>query len=180
MNTKTIEVEVKSFITKEQYDNLLEFFHSNSTFTNTQNQDTFYFKGKNDFRIKKDEKKATIVLKKGVLHDEKREELEVNVPKEDFEKLEQLFLVLGHVVDIQWKRKRHNFLWDGINVSVDHTLGYGYILELEKMSDEENKEENLLFLKEKLQELNVKLTQRDVFEKKFSDYKENWKELINQ
>lgn len=180
MNTKTIEVEIKSFITKDQYDSLLEFFHNNSTFTNTQNQDTFYFKGKNDFRIKKDENSATIVLKKGIIHDEKREELEVNVPKEDFEKLEQLFLALGHVVDIQWKRKRHNFQWCGINVSVDHTLGYGYILELEKMSSDENKEENLLFLKEKLQELNVELTQRSVFEKKFSDYKMNWKELINQ
>tara|TARA_Y100000310_G_C20632880_1_gene789580 strand:- start:118 stop:660 length:543 start_codon:yes stop_codon:yes gene_type:complete len=180
MNQKTIEVEIKSFISKEQYDSLLQYFHSNSRFLNTQNQDTYYFKGDDDLRIKKDEKNATIVLKKGIVHDEKREELEVTVPLCDFEKLEMLFLAMGHEVEIKWQRQRHNFEWSGITVSVDHTVGYGYIIELEKMANAKNKDEVLLFLKQKLQELNVQLTPREVFEIRFLDYKENWKELINQ
>lgn len=175
-----IEVEIKSFISKEEYNRLLHFFHAHSTFVNTQNQDTYYFKGEDDLRIKKDEKSATIVLKKGVLHDEKREELEVSVPLDDFEKLEMMFLALGHEVEIKWQRIRHNFEWLGITVSVDHTLGYGYILELEKMSNKENKEEILVFLKEKLEELNIDLTPRDVFDTKYRDYKENWRELISR
>ena len=62
-------------------------------------------------------------------------------------------------------------------MSLDFTKGYGYILELEKMSNEENKEKNLLLLREKLKLLGVNETRKEEFDKIFENYKKNWKEL---
>ena len=94
--------------------------------------------------------------------------------------MERLFLLLGYEIEIKWFRNRHSFEWNGINVSVDYTKGYGYILELEKMSDEESKDEALKELKEKLVELDIKLTPREEFDEKCEDYKLNWRELTGE
>jgi len=38
-----IEVEIRSFISKEQYSSLLEFFHKGSEYLGEDEQETFYF-----------------------------------------------------------------------------------------------------------------------------------------
>ena len=116
-------------------------------------------------------------MKKGAIHDEHREEIEIKVPRGDFEKLEKLFLGLGYSVEIKWFRKRHSFLWEGIDVAIDFTKGYGYIVELEKMATEKNKEKTVAMLKEKLSELNIPLTPKEEFAKKYEFYKKNWRRL---
>jgi hypothetical protein len=61
---------------------------------------------------------------------------------------------------------------------LDFTKGYGYILELEKMSNKEEKVKTLEFLREKLNQLNIPLTPKDEFQNKYLNYKENWKTLV--
>ena len=118
-------------------------------------------------------------LKKGKLHDEAREEIEIKFNREDFEKIEKLFLSCGLNIQIKWFRKRNQFNWNGIKVCLDYTKGYGYILELEKLSFKENKEKDLELLKQKLKELNIKITSKEEFNKKFEYYKNNWKNLVD-
>ena len=60
---------------------------------------------------------------------------------------------------------------------MDYTKGYGYIIELEKMSSEAEKEKDFETLKQKLLSLGINLSSKEEFDKKYQDYKTNWKEL---
>lgn len=175
-----IEVELRSFITEDKYHELIEFFRKEGEFVNEDYQETFYFDTEEDLRIQKNNFFSKVWMKKGKIHDEHREEIEIKFDKNDFAMLEKLFLSLGHNVEIKWFRNRHTFKWQGISVMVDDTKGYGCIIELEKISSHENKESDLEMLKKKFESLGIPLTPREEFEKKFSHYKENWKSLVNQ
>ena len=85
-----VEVELRSFISEEQYHELLTFFNKEAQFLNQDYQETYYFDAKEDLRIQKNNFFSKIWMKKGKVHDEMREELEIKFPKEDFEKLEKL------------------------------------------------------------------------------------------
>lgn len=172
-----VEVELRSFISKERYDELLEFFRKNGEFVNEDYQETYYFDAKEDIRIQRNNFYSKIWMKKGKLHDACREEVEIKFNREDFEKLEKVFIDSGFNVSVKWFRKRHTFKWQEIEVMLDFTKGYGYIIELEKKSGEEEKDKVLAMLAEKLQLLNIQLTPKEEFDKKFQYYKENWREL---
>lgn len=178
MDTKNIEVEIRSFITPEKYQELLDFFHKEGKFLNEDYQETYYFDAEQDLRIQRNHTHSKIWLKKGKLHDEHREEIEVKFDKNNFEMLEKLFLTLGYNTNIKWFRKRHTFTWNEVTVMLDYTKGYGYILELEKMSSEDEKEQALQLLKAKLQQLKIPLTAKEEFEAKYKNYKENWRKLV--
>jgi predicted adenylyl cyclase CyaB len=174
-----IEVEARSFISKEQYERLIEYFKKNANLIKEDYQETFYFDCDEDLRIQKNNFFSKIWMKKGKLHDDHREELEIKFDKGEFENLEKLFLGLGYDVEIKWFRKRIEFEWDDISVCLDFTKGYGYIIELEKMSSEEEKESVFETLKQKLESLEIPITPKEEFDKKFEDYKENWKTLTS-
>ncbi|MEN7982259.1 MAG: hypothetical protein ABFQ65_02340 [Nanoarchaeota archaeon] len=175
-----IEVEIRSFISKEKYNELLKFFRQNTELVKKDFQETHYFDCEQDLRIQKNNSGSKIWLKKGKLHEDSREEIEIFARENNFENLGKLFNELGHNIEIKWLRNRHQFNWQKIKVCLDYTKGYGYIIELEKMSNEENKEKVLQELKQKLSELNILLTPKQEFENKFNYYKENWRELINE
>ena len=180
MIKNNIEVEIRSFISPEKYQQLLDFFHKKGKFISDDYQESYYFDAEEDLRIQRNNTHAKIWLKKGKLHDEHREEIEVKFDKNSFEMLEKLFLTLGYNVNIKWFRKRHTFEWQSISVMLDYTKGYGYIVELEKMSSEEGKEKDLQLLKEKLQKLNIPLTSKEEFNDKYQYYKENWRKLVTE
>ena len=172
-----IEVEIRSFITKEQYEKLLEFFKKEGELVKEDYQETYYFDTDEDLRIQKNKFFSKIWLKKGKIHDDHREEIEIKFDKDDFAKLEKLFLNIGMNIDIKWFRTRYAFKWQDVEASVDYTKGYGYIIELEKMSTEEEKEKALELLKEKLKQLKIPLTPKEEFKKKYEFYKKNWQKL---
>lgn len=174
-----IEVQVRSFISSDQYEGLLKFFNRNAELLKQDYQETYYFDSNDDLRIQKNEFSSRIWLKKGELHDNFREEIEIKLPKEDFEKLEQLFLALGYNIQIKWLRKRFEYKWKDLIVSVDYTKGYGYILEIEKLCNEPEKEQVLNLIKDKFNELNIPITPKEEFDTRYKHYKENWKILIN-
>ena len=173
-----IECEIRSFISERKYQELVEWFQKESKFLGRDEQVTYYFTGDADLRIQQNSKFSKIWLKKGKIHNEHREEIEIKFAREDFDKLEKLFLVLGYEIEVKWFRQRHSFEWNDIDVCLDYTRGYGYIIELEKICRENEKEKVLEYLKSKLVELGIPLTPREEFDKKYSDYKENWRGLI--
>jgi len=177
MNT---EVEIRSFISRNQYNELLKFFKKEGKFVNEDYQETYYFDSKEDLRIQRNKFFSKIWLKKGKIHDDHREEIEIKFDREQFKDLERLFLSLGFGVEIKWFRKRYTFKWQGLEAMVDYTKGYGYILELEKVCPKEGKEKALKMLKQKLKTLNIPLTPREEFDKKYEYYRKNWRKLIRQ
>ena len=134
-----IEVEIRSFISEEEYERLMKFFKENSEFLVEDDQITLYFSGNEDIRIQKSKKFAKVWMKRGKIHDEHREEIEVKFKTEEFDKMLKIFTYLGYEIEIKWIRKRNSFKWDDIDVMIDHTQGYGYIIELEKISNEKDK-----------------------------------------
>jgi len=173
-----IEVEVRSFISEEKYQELLDFFAKEGELVNEDYQETFYFDCEEDLRIQRNDFFSKIWMKKGKLHDDHREEIEIKFEREKFEDLKKLFLGLGFNVEIKWFRKRHTFSWQGVSVMVDYTKGYGHIIEIEKMSTEEEKQQTLDLLKEKFASLNIPLSPKEEFSKKYEYYKSNWQDLV--
>jgi len=176
---KNIEVELRSFISEEKYKELLDFFKKTAKLVKEDYQESYYFDTKEDLRIQKNNLFSKVWLKKGKIHDDAREEIEIKFDREEFENLERLFLSLGYNIEIKWFRNRNQFEWNGIKVCLDYTKGYGHILELEILCFKEEQEKALETLKERFKELNIEITLRKEFEKKFTFYKENWKNLVN-
>ena len=175
---KNIEVEIRSFIDEAKYKELISRLKREAEFLGEDEQVTYYFDSKEDLRIQKNNSFAKIWLKKGAMHDDGREELEVRFAREDFDKLEQIFLTLGYKVEIKWFRTRNSFKWGDIDVAVDYTKGYGHIIELEQMAEEDEKDRVLTMLKEKMAELGVDPTPKEEFDKAYQHYKEHWQELV--
>ena len=173
-----IEAEIRSFISEEQYKELLTFFKENAEQIKEDYQESYYFDCDEDLRIQRNNFHSKIWMKKGKIHDDHREEIEIKFDRDEFDKLETLFLALGYNIEIKWFRKRFEFKWEDITVCLDFTKGYGYIIELEKMCSEETKEKEFELLKQKLKSLNVEITPREKFNKKFEYYKDNWKSLV--
>lgn len=175
---ENIECEIRSFITEGQYKSLMERFKKEADFLGEDYQVTYYFDSEQDLRIQKNSNFSKVWLKKGKIHDEHREEIEIKCRREDFEKLEQLFSALDYRIAIKWFRNRHSFKWSDIDVTLDYTKGYGYIIELEKMSAESEKEKTANYLKSKMKELGLPVTPKKEFNEKYRHYKENWKHLL--
>lgn len=172
-----IEVEIKSFLAKEQYDALVERFAKEGTLLSSDDEITYYFDSAQDIRIFKNSSFSKLVMKKGKLDDEQREELEIKCPLQDFDKLERFLNALGIHAHIKWFRNRKAFSWQGISAMLDNTQGHGYMLELEKLSSEQEKDAALALLKSKLALLGVQQTPREELQRRFQHYKEHWKEL---
>ena len=172
-----IEVEVRSFISKEQYNRLLAFFLKTASHQGLDEQETHYFDGKADVRIQKNKHFAKIWMKGGKMHEEARKETEIKVPVEDFAKLQDVFAALGFKTTVKWFRSRHAFNWNDLAVTVDYNKGYGYILELEKMATEATKDSTLKVLKEKMAELEISITPKEEFDRAYAHYVSNWEKL---
>lgn len=175
---ENIEVEIRAFLSLEEYTQLQAFFNAEAVSSREDNQLTYYFTGPDDLRIQKNDYYAKIWMKKWLIHDEAREEIEIKCDRNDFSTLEHLFLALWYDVEIVRQRKRlHYTRWD-IDVSLDDTTGYGYILELEILCEKDKQEANIAYLKTKFAELGIVITPKEVFQEKYDWYKENWRQII--
>lgn len=176
-----IECEVRSFVTEDQYEELLKKFKAEAEFLGEDNQTTYYFDCKEDLRIQLNDNYSKIWLKEGALHDEHRVEIEIRAEREDFEKMEKLFIALGYNVEIKWFRKRNSFKYKDINIALDHTKGYGHIIELEKLiEDKEKQSDTIDSLKLKLKTFGVDLTSKEIFDAEYDYYKNHWRELVEE
>ena len=174
---KNIEVEARSFIAPKKYEELKKFFDKKGKFLYQDFDETVYFKAPKDFRIRQDSNYSYLILKEGKIHDKYRKEIEIKLPKEEFQDLEDLFISLGFKVNVRWYRTKRMYKWRGINAYLWVSKGYGYIIELEKMSNEKQKKEAHRKLTKLLESLNIKITPRREFEKRFTYYRRNWRKL---
>jgi len=176
---KNLEVEVRSFITKEEYKRLIRKFDKEAKLLDSINEETIYLKGtKGDLRLRRNKDQAFIIFKTGKIHDDSREEIEIKFNKKDFEKIENLFLQLGFKTEVRWFRKRRIYQWGNLKVFVDNTKGYGFIIELEKTGRRGERGKIHKYLKNKLKSLGIKITPKKIFDEKFKYYKNNWQKIL--
>ena len=132
-------------------------------------------------RIQQSDDYSKIWLKKGNIHDEAREEMEIRFAKEDFFLLDELFTSLNFKKQVEWYRKRKNYSWgDDIKVCLDYTEGYGYIFELEILTSFERQENALALLRDKFKDLSITITPKEEFDAKYENYKNNWSQILKK
>ncbi len=175
---RNIEVKVRAFIDESRYHQFVDFFEQHAKFLKEDSQTTYYFTGPHDLRIQKNNFFAKIRMKKDEIHDDHREEIAIKFDKEEFEKLKELFLYLWYEIEITRLRNRLQFDWDGIDVSLDYTKGYGYIIELKITTTDLEKDEALAVIRKKFAELEIPITPKEEFKQKYERYKTNRKTLI--
>ena len=173
------EVEVRTFITNEDYDRLLRFFKENAEYRGRREEETLYFDCDHDIRLRRTGDEVKVMFKKGETHDEIREGFEVNISPEHFDTMLEIFQGFGWNISIKWKRRREVFSWKGFRVLVDDSEGYGKILEIGK-KDAKDKEKTLEQIKELLKELKVPETLKDTFRQKYEWYSRNWQRLLSE
>lgn len=173
-----IEVEARSFVSEEKYEELVNHFKRNAKYLGEDEQITVYFSGEKDLRTRLTNKDARIIVKEGRIHDKGREELEVVLPRKDFDKINKILESLGFKIKVKWFRKRQVFKWDDIKLYLDFTKGYGHIIELEKLCDEGEKQKTHDYLIKKLESLGLPLTPKKDFTKRFKYYVKNWRRLV--
>jgi adenylate cyclase class IV len=175
---KNIEVELRSLIDKSKYDELLAFFSKEGKLLSSDNQVTYTMNDRNSIRIQRNDFGAKLWIKLGEhQHDATHEEIEVKFERNDFDEMEKAMAVMGFEPKMKWFRNRQTFDWDGISAMVDYTKGYGHILELEKLCEKGEEKATLETLKERMASLGIAVTPKEEFDRKFADYKENWKKL---
>ncbi len=175
-----VECEVRSFIDADRLAELDAKFRDEGEFLGEEHQETHYFDCEQDLRIQQSDGGAKLWLKKGALHDDAREEIEVKCGRDDFPKLAEILGELGHGTEIKWFRHRRRYRWHGVKVTLDSTKGYGDIIELESVVPEAEKEGCVAGLKALMSELDIEITLRGEFERRFEYYKENWRELVGE
>ncbi|KPJ85535.1 hypothetical protein AMJ57_02750 [Parcubacteria bacterium SG8_24] len=173
-----IECEVRSFISEGRYRELISFFNENAEGRGEDEQVTYYYDTAQDLRIQLNRSGSKIWLKEGRLHDRSRKEIEVPCRRDDFGKLQELFTALGHEVEIKWYRKRRNYRWQGIDVALDHTRGYGYIIELERKSSATQASGTVADLERRLRDLGIEPTPREEFTRRYEEYRREWRRLV--
>lgn len=176
-----IEVELRTFIDQNKYNELLTYFKQNDTEIITQKQITYYFKGDQDFRLMLTNDFCQLWLKKGEIHDDAREELVVKVDNQYKNDLIGMLKLLGFDSEIKWFRVRNSFIWNNINVTLDYTHGYGYILELENLvQDESQIQYGKEILNKGFEELKIIVSDKQLFKEKYEDYKINWEKYTSE
>ena len=173
-----IEVELRSFITKQQYQRLIDKLEREAKFIGSIKEETLYLSGKEDLRLRRDNKNTYIILKGGKIHDKWRKEWKVKCSLEDFEKIKEIFRRLGCKIKIKWLRKRRIYKLKDVKIFLDNTEGYGYIIELERMTNTEDKSTIQQRLRKIMKSLGVKITPRKEFDIRFQDYRKNWRKIL--
>jgi len=178
-----IECEIRAFVTDGQYGELLDKLRSIAVYAGQDDQTTYYFEGNGDpdLRIQRNARGAKIWYKGGKMHDDARREIEILCHGDgDFGKLENLFLALGYRVSIKWFRARHIFKIGDVTVTLDDTKGYGKIIEFEKICREHEREAALAELELKMGELGVVPTPKEDFDRRYAEYKKDWRSLTGE
>ncbi len=104
----------------------------------------------------------------------KRVEFESEIEM-SLDQLDKILLDSGLTYQAKWSRQREEYEVNNINVCIDKNAGYGYLAEFEKMTDNEEKlddikSEILNFMKE----LEIEELAQDRLERMFKYYNENW------
>jgi predicted adenylyl cyclase CyaB len=175
-----VEIEIRSMISERKYEELAIFLKKMGKFIREDEQITYYFSGDHDLRVQQNSRGAKLWLKSGNLHDEMREEIEVEFKREDFSNLVRILQMLGYSIDVKFFRKRAVFELNGAKVSLDYTPGFGYVVEVEGSSSSsklmhKNVSKKLTGI---LHSLGIKPTPKKNFERRFRWYRRNWKSVL--
>lgn len=175
------EIEYKFVLKTKDKNKLEKFLKANKAkLVSEGTQDNWYYQapGKNDLRIRRTDKEAYLILKKGWMHDNDRDELEIKVDRKDFLRLDEILTALGFKYDTKWYRKRKEYKYKNFTITIDFNAGYGWVTEIEqtvRAGGEEKAKQEILDL---AKTIGVKPATKELFNKMYNFYKKNWPHYI--
>lgn len=173
-----IEVELRSFVTAEEYERLLAKMEAEGDKIEETNQETWYFDKDSHLRLVRGDKSAKLCLKGGVTHDEEREEIDLPIAREHVEAAHALLRGIGHEIEVLWLRHRRRYMWQGIDVALDNTEGYGRILELEILVAPGAEQQALDQLHAAFTTLGITPSAKEEFSQRYKEYLASWRERL--
>lgn len=157
MNSKTFEVEIRGILTQEQYNALISRLNHQATSVEPDDRETtFFIIPDKTLKVTKNlsSQKAKVALKIGNIKTGEQEEIEMNIPFDEYKKAVKIFCALGFTEIQETKQRRINFAVENIVVSVKHSDDWGYHYEMDLNVATEKK---IPYARERLVELAKKL-----------------------
>jgi predicted adenylyl cyclase CyaB len=106
-----------------------------------------------------------------------RLEFETQIKGLTIEELDQIILDCGFQYQAKWSRKRSDYNYRGLNVSIDRNAGYGYLAEFEQVeSDPEKADEVKANLRSIMRELGAEELDQERLARMFDYYNTHWQE----
>ena len=142
-SNKRIEVEFRSIFKENKYNELKKFLSSRSEDLGEDNKDVYFFlfpdkllKVVNNLT----RKTAKLVLKLNRIgKGSDFEEIEIPIKPEDTNSAVKIFTSLGFTEMQNTYQKRHNYLYQGVELALKYSNTWGYHLELEIVVSDQKK-----------------------------------------
>lgn len=166
-----MEIEIKSLLTKEKYDELKGLLPVRFKLVNSDSITTVKFRP--DVRVRYSSKLNEVVFKDGDPTHYARNEICINLgSKDDSLNMVRMFRSLGMEEEPSWQKHKDEFSLekgnDDYTLSLQHIENFAYILEAEIMSDDAEK--HIPVLKGILQELGCEPIEPADFKARINDY----------
>lgn len=174
-----INVELRSFIKPEKYKELIEKYNN---ILHTEKQISYFFNSNEDLRFMKTKRYSEICIKEGNMHDDIKKEKNVKIDSKYNENMSYILNNLGYIPQVKWFRTRSNASLEfGIDLFLDYTVGYGYIIEVSKNIEDSSKADiTKIELGNFLESLDIDITSKDEFNKKYDEYILNWEKFTER
>ncbi|NQU78271.1 hypothetical protein HQ545_00730 [Candidatus Woesearchaeota archaeon] len=169
---KDIRVQIGSVLTKDKHNSLIEFFQQQCGASSWEEQVTYHYEAPVEAIIQKKSTFSRLVTKKG------SERVELRFNRDDFGQLENMFKMFGYPIKVKWFRKRHTFQWRGFDIFIDDKRGYGMTFSMSKKSDAAGQAYATLEMQKSFKDLDLEVTPKDEFDKKYQNYMQNWKAML--
>lgn len=170
------EVEIRAFLDQTQYQQLLSYLTSDSAEVLHTKQVTYYLDCDTDTRVQLSQHSGKVWQKSGQIHDASRVEIQADMSRDAAAAMLNIFEKMGYDIKVKWFRERRKFRLREFTVCLDHTVGYGMILEAELLCEEEPLmiDQAKRLLAGLFDELNISITPPELFNKAFNNYLEEW------
>jgi predicted adenylyl cyclase CyaB len=134
------EIEVRAKLEKDEYEELLERLKKELPDFKVETHLTFHsVKDEKDIRIRLfNDDYYMLTLKEGTMSDNVREEIEFRFDKSEINSVIDFLKSFGFDDFVKWEKPaRHKFKKNGISIDLDDISGFGYFVEFEKVTDED-------------------------------------------
>ncbi|MFC1728042.1 hypothetical protein ACFLZ7_01090 [Nanoarchaeota archaeon] len=183
MENQSYEIELKSLLSKEQFDRLCSELPGQMKLTNQESLNTikFVLPEGGDIRLRHSNKTFEMVHKDGSATNLSRKENTINLNgKDDITNLIKLFNNLNFKQDPSWithkKEFQHSFNGFNYSICLQHIEKFAYLLEVEFMSKSNDPQKHEQNIREVIKNLGCEPISNQEFKEKIKKYIEDNKE----
>lgn len=162
------KVTVKTFLDAEKYKELIEKYND---ILHTEKQVVFFFEN-SQLRFIRTKRYCGLSFKEKI----------VKIDNEYLENMDYILNSIGLIPSVKWYRTRSkaNLEYE-ISINLDYVVGYGYLLEVNKIIQDKSKiDTTKIELGNFIESLDIELLDQSIINKKYDEYTLNWERLTNK